>query len=330
MRYQIIFTALLIFCTGCRAQYTDSCAGASPVRIHRFDKAILRLLESGNDVAVQGELLCDYPLMLEVLAKGVLNMQTPQVPGFFDRLTAYYSEPSLNELYRDAVAMYDSVGPIERQLGCAFAYLGQSLPSMPLPQVYMHVSGLSLNVLAADDLLSISIDKYMGADYPLYKRFFYPFQREKMRGERLVADYLAGWLMSEYPFGGNEGVLLDRMIYEGKIRYIISQALPLLSPHTLMGYTAEEYAWCMKNEAGLWTTIIERKHLYTPDLTTTEKYIADPPASFLAAGAPGNIGVWIGLQIVNKYMEETAATPEELMQERNAQDILAQSRYKPF
>jgi hypothetical protein len=331
MRSEIIFTiALFICCAGCKAQDKDPYAGAEPVRIHRFDKALLRLVESGNDVAIQGELLCDYPDMLEVLGKGVLNMQTPQAPGFFDRLTAFYSEPSLKELYRDAVARYDSVGKIERQLGRAFAYLSASLPAIPMPQVYMHVSGLSQNVLTADNLLSISIDKYMGPGYPLYLRFFHPFQREKMSGERIAPDYLTGWLMTEYSFDGKEAVLLDRMIYEGKIKYLVSQALPNVAPHILMGCTEEEYAWCARHEAEIWKTVIERKHLYTPDLPTTEKYIADTPASFLSDDAPGNIGVWIGWQIVGKYMKDTAATPESLMRETNAQDILTQSKYKPF
>jgi hypothetical protein len=151
-----------------------------------------------------------------------------------------------------------------------------------------------------------------------------------MRIERIAPDYLTGWLMTEYPFDGNEAVLLDRMIYEGKVKYLVAQALPGVAPHTLMGYTEEEYAWCERNEAGLWKTVVERKHLYTPDLLTTEKYIADAPASFLSDDAPGNIGVWIGLRIVGKYAKETSATPETLMRETNAQEILAQSKYKPF
>jgi hypothetical protein len=331
MRYEIVFMiAMFISCAGCRAQEKDRFAGAEPVRIYRFDKALFRLIEEGNDAGIQGELLCDYPEMLEVLGKGVLNMQTTSTPGFFDRLYSYYSEPTLKGLYRDAIAQYDSVGDIERQMGRAFAYLRANLPDMPVPQVYMHVSGLGQNVLVADNLLSISIDRYMEPGYPLYQRFFHPFQREKMHCDRVAADYLTGWLLSEYPFGGDESVLLERMIYEGKIRYIVSQALPGLTPDVIMGYTEEELAWCAGHEADVWKAIVERKHLYTPDLTMTGKYLADAPASFLSADAPGNIGVWVGWQIIRRYVEQTGAGPGELMHGADASDVLVQSKYKPF
>lgn len=83
--------------------------------------------------------------------------------------------------------------------------------------------------------------------------------------------------MSEYPFEGKENVLLDRMIYEGKIKYLIHQAFPELKPEVLMGYTETSYNWCKENESNLWKAIIERKHLYTPDLMTTNKYFDNSP-----------------------------------------------------
>ncbi|MDR2810514.1 MAG: gliding motility protein GldB [Tannerellaceae bacterium] len=331
MLSKIIFIIAFIFCcTGCKGQGKDVYAQADPIKIYRFDKALYRLITSGNDVGIQGELLCDYPEMMEVTGKGLLNMPTTETPGFFDRLAKFYSEPTLRKLYREAIEQYDSIADIEQTLGQAFAYLKTNLPAMPVPRIYMHVSGLSQNVWAAHHLLSLSIDKYMGTDYPLYQNFFYDFQREKMQRARVVPDYLTGWLLSEYPFAGKENVLLERMVYEGKIKYLVQQALPDIPPHVLMGFTEKAYNWCKMNEAEIWKTLVERKHLYTPDLITTNKYIEDTPAAFLSDEAPGNVGVWMGLQIVRRYMEETGATPERLIQETNAQDILRQSKYKPF
>ena len=312
--------ALLLLCVSCKGQEVE------PARISRFDKDLFRLIES-NEPGIQGELLCDYPEMLEVLGKGIINMQKTEAPGFFDRLVKFYSEPTLKGLYRDAIALYDSVTDIEQGLGAGFAYLKEHLPFIPLPQhVYMHVSGLSQNVLVGEKELSISIDKYMGKDYPLYGRFFYDYQVEKMQRPLVVPDYLAGWLMSEYPFEGKETVLLERMAYEGKIKYLVSQAMPGLAPHVLMGYPEESLAWCRKNEGALWKAIIERKHLYTPDRMATGRYFEEAPSTFLAPGAPGSLGVWFGWNIVKKYMDETGATVEMLMKTGNAQDILAKSK----
>ena len=43
------------------------------------------------------------------------------------------------------------------------------------------------------------------------------------------------------------------------------------------------------------------------------KYFEDMPAQFLTSDAPGNIGSWVGLQIIEQYIKETNTTPEALM-----------------
>jgi hypothetical protein len=321
---------LLLPCLSCNGQESNPFADAAPIPIHRFDKALFQLIESDDDPALQHQLLQEYYGMLDVIGKGILNMQSPEVPGFFDRLVTYYSEPTLKGLYRDALAAYDSINDIEKQLGAGFAYLQAHFPAMQVPDVYMHVSGLNQNVLVAENLLSLSIDKYMGKTYPLYLDFFYDYQLEDMQRSHVAPDYLSGWLLSEYPFTGKENVLLERMVYEGKISYLVSQALPETTFRELMGYSEKAYEWCTTYEKDIWKAIVERKHLYTPDHITTNKYFEDMPSAFLSFDAPGKLGVWIGRQIVTNYMKETKATPGELMKQTNAQEILTASKYKPF
>lgn len=329
MSFRILFLfSLLIVCISCKGQ-NQAYSSNAPVSIKRFDKALLRFIET-NDPALRDSLLQAYPGMLDVTGKGILNMQSPDMPGFFDKLISFYSEPTLKQLYRDAITRYDAIDDIEQQVNNGFAYLKEQLPSLPIPNVYMHVSGFGLNILVAENLLSLSIDKYLGKEYPLYQNFFYDYQLEKMQQKDIVPDYLSGWLMSEYVFTGKENVLLERMVYAGKIKYLVAQAIPGMEPYELMGYTQEQYEWCKANEGEIWKALIENKHLYTPDHITTNSYFEDMPNSAFATGAPGNIGTWIGWQITAKYMQETNASAETLMNTTNAQDILTASKYKPY
>lgn len=323
-----ILSFSLFSCKGQNSHIPAAVTSAAPIPINRFDKALLKLIETG-DTALQAEIARQYPQMLDILGKGVLNMKSPAMPGFFDKLKGYYSEPTLKNLYADAVRKYDDVSQIEQSLGNGFAWLKSCFPAMQVPAIYMHISGFNQNLLVGDSLLSISTDKYMGEDYPLYQEFFYDFQRRLMTPAHVVPDCLAGWLMSEYPFEGKENVLLDRMIYEGKIKYLVHHAFPDLSEATLMGYTENAYNWCKGNEANLWKAIIERKHLYTPDQIMTSKYFDNAPSVFLSSDAPGNIGSWIGWQIIDRYMKETNDTPEALMLNNDSQAILTASKYKP-
>jgi hypothetical protein len=150
-----------------------------------------------------------------------------------------------------------------------------------------------------------------------------------MEPAHVVPDCLTAWLRSEYPFRGNGRVLLERMIYEGKILYVLCRACPQLSPEMWLGYTPEQYRWCRQNEKALWHLVIERKHLYTPDATTTARYFSDMPSAFAADEAPGNLGMWIGGRIVNRYMDRTHVSPENLMNALDYGEILRKSKYKP-
>ncbi len=317
----------LTVCNGC-GMLSGKETSYEPVPIRRFDKDLYQLILVDSPERQQ-VLAHTYPRMFRVLGLSLFNEQETQSDEFFDRLVNYYSEPNLNKLYRDALAGYETVERIENDLGRAFGYMREQFPEKPTPVVYMHVSGLFQNVLVDDSLLSISIDKYLGTDYLLYRDYFDAYQRRGMTPDYVVPDYLTAWLMSEYPFSGNDNVLLDRMIYEGKIKYVVHQAFSQVIPEVWMKYTSEEYQWCKENESRLWKQIIERKQLYTPDRVTTSKYFLERPSSFISDEAPSNLGTWIGWQIVTRYMERTNVSVAELMTHNDAQDILTKSKYKP-
>lgn len=330
MIFKWILTGLLsLSLTNCMGQSSaDRLSQIAPIHIHRFDKALYQLITTTDTVSAS-ELIRAYPQMLDILGKGVLNLRSLDAEGFFSKLRAYYGEPTLNKLYQDALQHYEEVSELEEGLHAAFTYLKGELPELQIPAVYMHVSGLNQNVLVGDSLLSLSIDKYLGADYPLYQDFFYASQRSRMTPEQVLPDYLMGWLMAEYPFSGNERVLLDRMVYEGKLLYTVSRALGQKDASMSLGYTEEVEKWCEANEAEIWQLIVERKQLYTPDQLTTESYFDDNVSPFPGSEAPANIGSWMGYRIVRRYMEENGASLRQLWQATDAQAILTAAKYKP-
>ena len=324
----LLFTLLtLIFFNSCNI-FSGRSSLAEPIHINRFDKDLFQLIIQDTPELME-KINTDYPEMIKVIGLGIFDFRDTLQQDFFDRLVNYYSEPTLNKLYRDAIKIFDNVEVVEADLGVGFQYLRTCFPTMQIPAVFMHVSGFQQNTLVADSLLSISIDKYLGFDYPMYEDFFYDYQLQKMTPERIVPDYLKAWIISEFPFTGNNRILLDRMIYEGKILYIIHHAIPKSLPEVLLGYDSKEYQWCKKNEKIVWKTIIERNHLYTPDATSTAGYFADRRSDFISNDAPGNFGSWLGWQIVSRYMDRTKVSVEELMNNTDYQEILRLSRYKP-
>ncbi|MDR2472567.1 MAG: gliding motility protein GldB, partial [Tannerella sp.] len=276
----------------------------------------------------------NYPLMLDILGKSLFeqtaNVDTTQ---FYGMMLNYFSEPTLKAVYADALRIFADGSDTLKQVAAKLAHnvkrLGELFPDMRLPAVYMHVAGFRENILVADSIVSFSTDKYLGSDYYLYKNYFNSFRRRFMTPEHIASDCVKAWLRSEYPFTGNPDVLLDRMIYEGKIAYCQSLICRDATICSLMSLTDVEYQWCIDNEKALWTMIIERGHLYTPDKMTTEKYFMTCPSTFISPLAPHRIGEYAGFRIVEAYMKQTGATCLQLMQTTDSQTVLTKAKYKP-
>ena len=332
-RYSWLFILIITLSFyGCNRKSFGMMDSSDTIHINRFDMALFKWIET-DDSAVLTNIEKEFPAMLEALRKALFQTDIIDSSVFYDYLINYYSEPALKAMYKDAITFYSSDSPatmkVKNELTYSFEQLKNHFPKTRIPDVYMHVSGLGQNIIVTDSLLSCSIDKYMGADYPIYATFFYDYQRKSMTADRLAIDCVNAWIKSDYPFKGKDNILLDRMIYEGKIIYILKQTGLDLTFQNIISITDDEYKWCIDHEPVLWTTIIERKHLYTSDITTTNKYFQHSSSLFISEQAPGNLGSFIGYRIIEQFMKQTKSSFEQLMNNNDAQNILQKSKYKP-
>jgi len=327
--YMLIFTFTW---AGCNNKSFGMFDDANVIYLNRFDSALFQWINTDDPVILQ-TVMTDYPQMLAMLGNSLFDTNLTDSSAFFSQMINYYSEPTLKSLYNDAIRLYDTNSPatkqIEMELSHGFMQLKKMMPSIQIPAVYMHVSGLQQNIIVADSLLSFSIDKYLGADYPFYQDFFYDYQLKSMTPQNVAKDGLYAWLSSEYPSLGQPNDLLERMIYEGKIIYLLKQCGYKYSYQQILSLTEQEYKWCLKKESAIWKLILEQKHLETSYQVTVSRYFQSAPSLFIAEEAPGNLGAFIGYRIVEQYMKQTKSTFEELIHNNDAQDIFIKSKYKP-
>lgn len=298
------------------------------VKINRFDVDLYKYLLSTDpdrQVPLKGT------RFLDIYAQEILNIGKADTTGFEEKLNAFFSNPELMLLYKDEQEILNDITPFEKELSSGFSILLKEFPSLKMPEIFMHVSGLNQNIIVADSILSLSGDKYLGKDYVLYQDFFYDYQRELLSPDRIVPDYLLGFLMSEFPFQGNPDVLLDRMIYEGKLRYILSCLLPKRPVWESLGYSEDQYNWCLKNESRIWKTILEKQQLYASDYLVTSQYINEAPHTApLTLSSPARVGIWVGFRIISSYIKnQPQIFLSELMELSDYQDLLKNSKYKP-
>jgi hypothetical protein len=323
------FFTLLLFCV--------LCSGCSGQKLHiednpelgiiRFDTELYQYLTNGEpDNYLEKDIA-----FLNVFGEKVLGIGATDSLGFYDRLKKHFSEPTLMGLYRDVQEKFADTEELNKELSQGMSLLLAQFRQLKQPRIYMHVSGLNQNVIVTDDILSLSADKYMGADYPLYKNFFYDYQLQLMVPTRMAPDYLLGFMMANFPFKGNDDVLLDKILYEGKLRYLLSQFLPDRNEWECVGYSEEEYAWCNKNRSRIWKTILENQHLFTANYLTTSQYLKEAPhTAFLPVESPGRVGIWLGYNIICSYMKQRPDTSlQELIDFTDYRELLKQSKYRP-
>jgi hypothetical protein len=328
MRKETFLMVLFIFFFCCCTGKGDSSREIQPIKIVRFD---LALHEYINGNCSEEDLLQAYRPFLNIYGDKVIGIGTPDSIGFFSRLKQFFSDSTLVELYKEEMLIYSDLSDIETKISFGFDVLQSEFDSINIPQLCMHVSGLNQNIVVTEDCISLSADKYLGCSYRLYQDFFYDYQRQNMTPGNVAFDYLRAFLLMHFPFQGNQQVLLDRILYEGKIRYLLSLLVPSYSDAEIMGYTESQELWCRENEAEIWNTILQQKHLYANDYLVVQKYVEDAPfTSFLSSRSPGKVGIWVGYRIVRSHMKyNPKMSLKEIMCLTDYPEILKNAKYKP-
>lgn len=242
-----------------------------------------------------------------LLVEDVLDLGAVNMPDINERLCAYFSDAILVHLMEDVEANFKNMDRFEKKLALGFKHLKREIPDLPVPRIYTQISALNQSVVVGDSVLGISLDKYMGAEYPLYKRYYYANQRRSMSPEYIVPDCFTFYLLGQYPFPWMEGhrSLMDILLYRGKIAWIVETILDGDGDGRIaLGYSSEEVDWCEEHENELWKEIERNHYAAATDPMVIRSYISsDSRLLFKGEKTPPFLGIWLGMQMVEKYMK---------------------------
>lgn len=303
------------------------------VRIQRFDRDFFAL-DTNNLEAGMQQLSQKYPVMFPLFAVNIIHDQTNPKETPAEAVTGFLRSPQIHRVYDTVQQVYGDLSRLETDLNKMFRYYKYYFPQKPVPEVVTMVSEFATDVFTAgDSLCGIGLDMFLGENYPAY--FANPntepaYIRRQFRQEYIpvrLAKAIAQNILDAPP--GER--LLDQMLQNGKMLYIVDGLLPDVPDSLKMGYTREQMEGCYANEQGVWARLLEQNLLYSTDAKKLRKLVSPSPnAPVVFQEAPGEIGNWIGWQIVKAYMERNPDTSmDALLQFTDAQKFLEQARYKP-
>ena len=88
---------------------------------------------------------------------------------------------------------------LNTQLTEAFHTLKTWIPDIKIPMVYAQICALDHSIVVGDGSVGICLDKYLGANYPIYEKYYDKQQRQSMSREYIVPDFICFYLLSLYP-----------------------------------------------------------------------------------------------------------------------------------
>lgn len=262
----------------------------------------------------------------------IIRIGSPRSNAYEQHLRRFLTDHDIYRLNRETENIFPDLSDLENELEKAFKHFVYYFPGYPVPQIYTFISGFNQSVVVAEDILAVGLDKYLGRDHKFYSQLQLPlYQRNKMYPEKIPADCMIGWAMTEFEFDDDNENLLSHMIYEGKLLYFADRVMPWQHDTLKTGFTSAQLQWCRKNERQMWTYLVENKKLFSTQSRTIGSFINEGPfTSDFTRESPGRAAVWLGWQIVDSYMNRNnQISLQELMLNTDYQGILNNARYRP-
>ena len=319
---------------GCRngRTYFPSHLEPEQVTLVRFDKALLNVHEAtvAQDVQV---LYDEYPLFMPLWVEDILGIPSADTAYLVEQLPLFLNDTTYGFRQTNAreQEIFADVSELEQSLGRALARVSYLYPETELPTFYLFISGFQTPIYFAEELVGIGADMYLGSDYEYYNRVVYDYQKQTMRKECIPVDVVSAYLFRTLPYTSTKSRLLDQMLYRGKIMYLTAQIFDALPGYEVMGWTKEQWDWCVRNEEAIWHLVMDKRDLFKTESLVLTGYLNDGPfTSEVSQDAPGRLGIWLGWRIAESYMEHNKEVSlQDLMAEPDAQKILELSYYRP-
>jgi hypothetical protein len=232
---------------------------------------------------------------------------------------------------------YERFDWLEKELQQGFRYIKYYFPRYALPQKVVTFIGPmdGPGVAVTTNDLAIGLQAYAGKNFSFYLtgkgQDMYPgYISRRFEPEYINANCLSALAEDIFPDSSDGRPLIEEMVIKGRYWWLAGRLIPDAPDSIVTGYSQAQLNWCASNEGEIWGYFLQNTDLYTIDPDILKNYIGEGPKTLgMPDPSPGNIGAWVGRQIVRKYMEgHPKLRPVDLMRVP-ARTIFEESRYKP-
>ena len=311
--FLVVFSLFILSCDKKNKVETAVMAIPVEVKVERFDKIFFETQPKDLDKVKK-----DFPFFFPAGNDDSIWLNKMQ-------------DPIWRELYTEVQKKYSDFSPVKVELETLFKHLKYYFPQTKTPKVITVIAEMDYKnkAIYADSLVVISLELYLGKNHKFYQ--FPNYLKQNFEQRQIAPDVVSSFSVRKIP-PVTEKDLLSQMIYYGKQLYLKDLLLPEYTDAEKMGYTPEQILWCQENESYMWRYFIEKELLYSNDQKLIPRFINPAPFSkfYLEIDneSPGQVGAWIGWQIVRSYVKNNEVPIADLLKTRT-KEIFVKSKYKP-
>jgi len=336
MRINTLFFLLIIFSIGCTSSKDPDVSKIKvDIPIERFDKSFFSI-DTNNTAAGLKELMKEHPdfysdFMQQIL--GVSGSDTNKVTLDVSKIFIRGYSP----IYQSLSKQYSNVSWLQKDIQKAFQYVKYYFPDYKTSKIILFLGPLDApGVALTGSGIAVGLHQFGGKDFSAYQsmeaqQLFPAYISRRFESQYIVVNCMKAVIEDIYPDRSGAKGLVEQMIEKGKQWWLLDKFLPATPDSLKTGFTKQQLDWCEANEGLVWNDIIvTQKDLYTKDPMAMQNYIGEAPfTQSLGPSSPGNIGQWIGWQIVKKFADKNSSMSVSDVLKTDARKILEEAKYKP-
>lgn len=306
------------------------------LQVKRFEQDFFAI-DTNHLMASLDQVGAKYPLFLGDFLYNIMEL-----PGLTD--TSLQAQEVLKKFIADYRPVKDSADKvfknfnhIEEDVKQGLQFVKYYFPNYKTPpQLITYIGPMEgYSDVITRDALAVGLQLHMGKDFSLYKSNIGQNVFPEYISRRFTPDYIAVNCMKNIindiaPEKTSGRPLVEQMVEKGKRLYVLDQLMPYTEDTLKTGYTATQLKGCYSNEGQIWNHFLSNNLLYNIDPVTIRTYLEEAPNTpEMGEGSPGAIGLFVGWQIVKKYMEKNKDLSLNELLNTDPKKIFEESKYKP-
>lgn len=309
----------------------------------RFERDFFAL-DTNNISSSLDRLYQKYPGFFVDFSKGILGLAPLSDSGGQALIAIKQFLHDYRPVYDSVNKKFGDISEIEEEVIDGLKHVKYYFPSYKLPSrlitfigpmdaFFTGSLGMYGDAITADGLAA-GLQLHLGSDFSMYHSemglSLYPvYLSRKFTPETIPVNCIKNVIDDIFPDQSDDKTLIEQMVEKGKRLYVLDRLIPD-TPDTLkIGYTAKQLKGCYNNEGLIWSYFVKNGLVYNNDRSVIKNYIGDAPNTpEFGEDAPGNMGLFVGWQIVKKYMSENSSGSLTDLMKVDAKLLFENSRYR--